>query len=133
MGGFLAIAFSNVYPVNNVVAMTPQWSIHPDILPAESYLNYFTDRISDWKIKDLSDAFVDETNYFIFNSDNEDDQYQIRLFPKQDNIDVYEFGPAFDHDLPEALPPGVLEKLMMSCLEQGKDNMVRSFISDYYG
>lgn len=130
MGGFLAIALSKSIYLHSVVAVTPQWSIHPDILPTESYLNIFSSQIDEWLIKDLSGYFADDTRYYILNSDDSDDQYQIQYFPKQDNVTIFEFGPAFGHDLPEALD-GELERLMLLCINDDGDQ-VRDFITSYY-
>lgn len=131
MGGFLAIDMSRCVKIESVVAITPQWSIHPDILPKDSYLNVFTDKIESWKIPDLSNSFNNETNYFIFNSDDGDDQYQIQFFPALDNLKIFEFGPAFGHDLPGTLNDGRLESLMLSCM-YGESSLVSEFISNYY-
>lgn len=130
MGGFLAIALSKSIYLNSVVAVTPQWSIHPDVLPAESYLNIFTNQIDEWLIKDLSGYFLEDTRYYILNSDDPDDQHQIKYFPTQDNVTIFEFGPAFGHDLPEALD-GELERLMLLCINNNGDQ-VEDFITGYY-
>jgi hypothetical protein len=131
MGGFLAIDMSNYISIDSVVAMTPQWSIHPDILPKNSYLNIFTNNIDSWKIKDLSQSFNSQTRYFIFNSHDGDDQYQIGFFPERPNLKIFEFGVAFGHDLPEALNDGTLESLMLNCV-YGDSHLVSDFISSYY-
>lgn len=130
MGGFLAIALSKSIYLNSVVAVTPQWSIHPDVLPPQSYLNIFSSQINEWAIKDLSGYFADDTRYYILNSDDPDDQHQIKYFPKQENISIFEFGSAFGHDLPEALD-GNLERLMLLCINN-KGGLVTQFIEDYY-
>jgi hypothetical protein len=131
MGGFLAILMSKVINLSSVVAITPQWSIHPDVLPSDSYLNRFTREINDWVYPTLEGKFAENTNYYIFNSDDPDDQHQIKYFPNDlDNIYIYEFGPAFGHDLPESLD-GKLEELMLSCIFEGGQK-VYDFIKDYY-
>lgn len=130
MGGFLAILMSKVINLNSVVAITPQWSIHPDILPESSYLREFTNRVVDWVYPSLENKFAESTEYYIFNSDDEDDQYQIKFFPVQKNVHIFEFGPAFGHDLPEALD-GKLEDLMLSCIN-GNPEFVSEFIGSYY-
>ena len=130
MGGFLAILMSKIINIESVVAITPQWSIHPEYLPDNSYLREFTNRITKWKYPTLHGSFRDHTKYYIFNSDDPDDQEQIKHFPQQKNIHIFEFGPAFGHDLPEALD-GKLEELMLSCMFYGPDT-TNNFIKDYY-
>lgn len=130
MGGFLAIAISKFIHLNSVVAVTPQWSIHPDVLPSESYLNIFTNKIDEWLIKDLSGHFVEGTRYYVLNSDDPDDQHQIKYFPVQSNVEIFEFGPAFGHDLPEQLD-GDLERLMLLCINN-EGTLVKEFIDSYY-
>lgn len=130
MGGFLAILMSKVISISSVVAITPQWSIHPSILPEDSYLRQFTNKIVDWVYPTLSGSFREHTNYYIFNSDDPDDQHQIKYFPVQDNINIFEFGHGFGHDLPEALD-GKLEELMLECINENPE-AVSSFITNYY-
>ena len=130
MGGFLAILMSKVISLHSVVAITPQWSIHPDILPESSYLREFTNRIDSWEVISLENSFNDTTKYFIFNSNDADDQYQIQFFPEQENLEIFEFGPATGHDLPEALG-GKLEELMFACINDNPKT-VKDFIDSYY-
>lgn len=130
MGGFLAIAMSKILASDAVVAITPQWSIHPDILPADSYLNQFTDKIQKWTIPSLKKSFDKNTRYYVLNSDDADDQHQIKFFPKADNIRVFEFGPAFGHDLPQSLGSKT-EDLVLDCL-YGYPETVEQTISEYY-
>lgn len=130
MGGFLATVMSKHINVVNVVAITPQWSIHPDFLPAESYLNVFTNKIDNWRIKSLEDFFVDTTEYYIFNSNDPDDQHQIQYFPTQENVHIFEFGSKFGHDLPAVLDEQ-LDELMMACLNDMPE-VVEKFIKEYY-
>jgi len=130
MGGFLAILMSKVISLHSVVAITPQWSIHPDILPESSYLREFTNRIDSWEVISLENSFNDTAKYFIFNSNDVDDQYQIQFFPEQENLEIFEFGPATGHDLPEALG-GKLEELMFACINDNP-KMVEDFIDSYY-
>ena len=131
MGGFLAIAMSKYLTIDKVIAVTPQWSIHPDFLLKDSYLLRFSNEIKDWKIKDLSDSFNESTDYYILSSHEDNDLHSISFFPKSlSNLRIFDFGPEFGHDLPEAIH-GNLEALMMSCIN-GNPDAVDKFIQDYY-
>jgi hypothetical protein len=104
MGGFLAIAMSKYLKFDSVVAFTPQYSILEEYLIPDSYMiELYTKKISEWKIKTLDGHFEDDTSYYIFSSSDPDDLWQIKHFPKQENIKVFQFGDKYNHDLPGLL------------------------------
>jgi hypothetical protein len=131
MGGFLGIAFSKlINNVKNVVAITPQWSVHPEYV-GDTYLKRYTTKISDWKIKTLDDSFDDSINYYIFASDDPTDILQTSYFPQdRANIRIFRFGPDFDHDLPGQLGNN-LSKFVTECFKDNTKN-IDAFIEQYY-
>lgn len=131
-GGSLGIVFSKYINMDSVVAITPQWSFHPDVMPKEDFrYALFTEYYENWDMKDIGGHFKDATDYYIFGTSSSVDMLQLSHFPEQDNIHMIQFGPAFGHDLPVALPSGKLEDLIMSCL-YGDGQEVLDFIASYY-
>lgn len=131
-GGSLAIVLSKYLYMRSVTAITPMWSFHPDFVPEGDFRrDMFTAYYEHWNMKDIGEHFRDDTQYYLFASDGEFDKQQMQYFPVQNNITKFEFGPAFGHDLPIALPDGQLEELIMSCI-LGNPKKVTNFIEDYY-
>lgn len=58
MGGSAALIFAAHFPLNAVLAISPQFSVHPDLIPKEDRWTRFASRIQDWphpSVPDLSD------------------------------------------------------------------------------
>jgi len=86
MGAFNAIIFSSLFAVKRVVAISPQFSIHPKISKDKTFLNYAA-RIKEWKYPQLK--FSKNTNYFLVFGDSDKEKYHSSLIPKQKNIKIF--------------------------------------------
>lgn len=85
MGAFNAIIFSSLFKVKNVVAVSPQFSIHPKISKDKTFLNYAA-RIQEWKYPQLK--FSKDTNYLLIFGDSDKEKYHSSLIPEQKNIKI---------------------------------------------
>jgi hypothetical protein len=83
MGGFNAIIFSSLFKVKKVIALSPQFSIHPKISEDEDFINYAA-RIKNWKYPQLK--FSNDTNYLLLFGDTDKEKYHANLVPKKKNI-----------------------------------------------
>jgi esterase/lipase len=88
MGGFNAIIFSTVHKVRKVIAISPQFSIHPKISKDKSFLNYAS-RIERWKYPQLK--FSENTDYLLMFGDSFLETYHASLVPKKKNINIVFF------------------------------------------
>lgn len=103
MGGTNSIIASNFIKIDRVVAFTPQYSVHPDILTGRSYLDQFRNYITKWPYKSLENMFNDETEYILVLADNPDDNIQNVFFEDKSNITKYNLGEDSGHDGPNLL------------------------------
>ena len=85
MGGFNAIIFSTLCKIKKVVAVSPQFSIHPRISKDKTFLNYAS-RIQKWKYPQLK--FSKNTDYLLFFGDTSTETYHASLIPKKKNIRI---------------------------------------------
>lgn len=133
MGGFLAIYLSKYIHMDSVVAITPQWGPAEEYLDPELhqwFLDLYTYKIKDMKIKNLDGAFQNQTQYYILNSNFDLDQLQITFFPKLSNITIFEFGEDFGHTI-----AGQLGEYMDLCVNACWDHdlsYIPNFIKEYY-
>jgi hypothetical protein len=118
MGGTLAVALTKYMPVSYVLAITPQYSIHPYILPKDSFLNRWANQIDDWKMPSLEGFINNLTNYVIVSTNNYDDSFQDKLFPVQDNVRKIIFD-TDRHDLPKVIGDD-LEEFMFDLIKSNK-------------
>lgn len=49
MGGTAAMIFADAYPVDAVLAIAPQFSIQPDLMPDEKRWTHYADQITNWR------------------------------------------------------------------------------------
>lgn len=131
MGGFLSIVLSKYIKMYCVIAITPQYSIMDGYIdrsnfPAEMY----TDRVSEWNIPTLDNYFIGSTKYYVMYTHEQMDLDQIKHFPIQDNVNLIDFGPAFDHGLPGQLGSNL--EVIVGYLFSGKLSKVNKFIKRHY-
>lgn len=86
MGAFLAIYMSTLFDVKRVLAFKPQYSVDNKI--------FFDPRISinpniPITMPSLDGCFNETTEYFVFESTNEEDMQHFKYIPIQDNIHRY--------------------------------------------
>ena len=138
MGGFLATVLSKYFKIDSVVAITPQYGVAPEYFPPKDYdgerfdwfTELYTDRIDVFHIPSLDGYFQDETRYYIFNSSFDLDQMQIKYFPQQENIIVFEFGEDYGHGLPGDLGED-LPVLVEECFDH-RPEAVYDYILNHY-
>ena len=85
MGGFNAIIFSTIHNIKKVIAISPQFSIHPKISKDKSFLNYAS-RIKEWRYPQLE--FSENTDYLLIFGDSSLETYHANLVPKKRNIKI---------------------------------------------
>ena len=102
MGATLAVISTRYLPIPYVLGITPQYSIHPSILPKESFLNRWSDGIEEWKIPSLDGYINEKTDYVLLGTKNYDDVFQAGMFPQMDNIRHITFDTT-SHDLPRLI------------------------------
>jgi predicted esterase YcpF (UPF0227 family) len=131
MGGFLSVVLSRYISMQCVIAITPQYSIMDGYIDRSNFpADMYTDKVSEWKIPTLDGYFVDKTNYYVMYTHEQMDLDQIKHFPKQKNVFLIDFGPAFNHGLPGQLGDSL--ELVVGLLFKGRVSRVNSFIKKFY-
>lgn len=100
MGGFLALLAPSVLsvPVSDVLAIVPQFSVHPDIVPWEDRWPEYTDHITTWRYPSLEGHIVPDCDYTILTGGRPKDKRHLRMIPEADNVSKFIFS-GFNHQL----------------------------------
>lgn len=100
MGGFLALLAPDVLsvPVACCLAIVPQFSVHPDIVPWEDRWPEYTDQIVDWVYPSIEGHIVDECDYTVLTGGRPKDKRHVKMIPDGDNISKFIFE-GFNHQL----------------------------------
>jgi len=102
MGGFAALAMPKFTPVKVAVGLSPQVSVHPDVVPDDDRWMNYRSKIKDFAIRDLSDTLVDNTRYYVLHGRHSRETPQRDRFPDADNI-VHLILPRTVHNVPQKL------------------------------
>lgn len=124
MGGYNAIQFANDINVTTAIAFAPQYSIHPEIAPAEKRWRNQAKKIKRWKHKHL--IFNDTTEYYIFSGDDNREMYHTNMVPDQQNIHKFK-SPGGHMIAREFKNKGILYSLIEDCM----NNTVKSVTEKY--
>jgi hypothetical protein len=118
MGGFLGVAMSRALGARTCIAIAPQFSVHPEIMPNEHRWDIYTDRITEWHIPSLEGQFASDCTYYCFFSGIEAEVDHLVRFPVASN--VYRFlVPGSIHNTGAVLKGmGLLYPTIESCLDR---------------
>lgn len=91
MGGFAACVLAELIPVNTVISFSPQFSMHPDVVPEERRWHYWRDRITQWPCRDVGGLDAGQTRYYVFHGDHPAEAQHWLRFPSGPRIHHYIF------------------------------------------
>lgn len=123
MGAYNALLLGRMMPVQRVIAFSPQYSVHPDVVPAEKRWWYFRKQITKWPHREMNKLPTDPAKVFIFHGDTEDEKLHWERYPGADNVRHYIFTGA-DHKFVERLKDGeVLRKITVAAINDKPGRM----------
>ena len=65
MGGFAALILPELTKVDAAVAVSPQFSMHPDLVPGENRWRSYADRITEWRFPTVGAMDCEQTRYYV--------------------------------------------------------------------
>lgn len=65
MGGFMALALADRLGATTALAISPQYSVHPAIVPMESRWRALRGAIPDWRVREVGPMMTDRVQYFV--------------------------------------------------------------------
>ncbi|NDV50354.1 alpha/beta hydrolase [Salipiger sp. PrR003] len=116
MGGFLAIMGSSALDAETTIAMAPQYSVCPMVMPQENRWVAYTRKVRRWKVKSVDGFFNDETRYHCLFTDIRLETRHLDRFPRAGNISLYKVrGPI--HNVGQVLKDqGLLYPTIEACI-----------------
>lgn len=129
MGGFAALAMPKYTAVKVAVGLSPQVSVHPDVVGDDPRWMEYRSRIREFAIRDLSETIVPDTRYYVVHGRHSREAPQRDRFPRADNI-VHLILPRTVHNVPQKLrKAGVLDKVVELAF-QNRPRAMRLAMSD---
>jgi hypothetical protein len=102
MGGTMALILTQLLPVDAAIALSPQYSVHPKIVPEDK--RWMDDRknIKSFRFLEVANLPVEQTKFTIVHGATDDELAHASRFPKDQGLAHFIF-PNFGHDLASKL------------------------------
>ncbi len=124
MGGFAAIVLSDYLPVKTVVALSPQYSVHPDIVGDDPRWKYFRRRIEAHRIGGVAEHMGPATSYHVFHGGRKVERPQRDRFPVAENL-FHTVLPEIAHQVPQKLSPLAVQEQVVRAAMNDRARKVR--------
>lgn len=112
MGGFSALVLGGFVPLARVLALSPQLSVDPAVVPDEPRWPMFRKHIAEYRIRRADAHLQPETQYYIIFGKHRREAPQLRLVPRAANVALF-LLPEVRHDSVRRLAQnGVLEDVI---------------------
>lgn len=102
MGAFAALYMAGVTEIDTVLALSPQFSIHPEVVGEDKRWWYFRKYISEHRVRTAMDRISETTTYHIVHGGDVSEAAQRDPFPHGENIHHW-ILPGRKHLFPERL------------------------------
>lgn len=102
MGGTAAMILASKMDIDTVVAITPQYSMHPDEVPEETRWTFFRDKITDWPHRTVPDLRESGSQVTIIHGGTLDELVHADRFPMDAGYRHYIF-PEYGHKVARGL------------------------------
>jgi len=112
MGGTMALHLSKMTRFDHVIALVPQYSVDPELVPEEARWMFFRKQIKRYIFRSLDTLPDKDTLYFIVHGGSADEKVHFRQFPTGPMI-AHFILPQMDHNLARTLHnKGMLKPLI---------------------
>ena len=102
MGGTMALLMAQVYAVDAAIAIAPQFSVDPRIVPDDTRWMVDREKISHFRFPDVSKVPFERTRTTVLHGAQNEDGKHALLFPKHKDLTHFIF-PDYGHNLASAL------------------------------
>ncbi|MFK7940171.1 MAG: hypothetical protein AB8B82_12385 [Roseovarius sp.] len=89
MGGSMALIISRMFAFDAVLAIVPQFSVDPEIVPDERRWKYFRNQITEFRFPKVSDLRPEHTEYFIVHGGHFKEHPHVLRFEEQRGVGHY--------------------------------------------
>ncbi len=124
MGGFAALMLAEIMEVDTVIALSPQFSMNPDLVPEETRWQFWQKKIAEWRFPCVAGLQVKETTYFIFHGSHPAEARHWLRFPWHRKLNHFVFE-GLGHDIAARMRKRhLLARVIDACIA-GKSRQVR--------
>lgn len=129
MGGYSAIVMSRYLGLSTVLALSPQESVHPEIVPDDARWMDYRSRIAQHRIRRASDHFRPETQYAVIFGRHPRDAPQRDRMPIPGNV-LFAVLPQTHHNTAQRLKAAGLLPAVVDAALDGRRRRLRRSLKD---
>lgn len=129
MGGSSALIFAGLHPVDGVLALSPQYSVNPVIVPWETRWHEFTEKIANWRFPSCPDLSRSQTKVVILHGRHAEERRHANLFRQGPSLSHYLMR-GKDHLLARELKRrGLLQPIFSAFIAGDQDATHRAIVA----
>jgi hypothetical protein len=129
MGGYTAAVISGFTKVDVAICLSPQASVHPDVVPDEKRWGAFRDKIDTHHIRSVHNHLSEQTLYYVFFGQHGREAPQRDRFPLAPNIKFFVM-PKTVHNTPQRMKgQGILDDIILSACQK-RTRLIRRLLKD---
>lgn len=117
MGGFMALELARHVELAAVLALAPQFSVDPEVVPDETRWRYFRRRIASFDVPCIEKLPQDRGIYYVVHGGTADEHMHWHRFPAQTNLKHFVM-PRRNHNLARVIRArGMLGQVVQEAVE----------------
>jgi pimeloyl-ACP methyl ester carboxylesterase len=131
MGGFMALVLPTLTRVDTVVALSPQFSMHPNVVPEETRWQKWRRRFPTYRFRQVP-APQDGTRYVVLHGDTPEERIHWARFPKAPKTFNHFILRGESHDLVKALKKLDIMRPLLERAMDVKTRKVRKLLESHF-
>lgn len=131
MGGFMALVLPQLTRVDQVIAFSPQYSMHPEHVPEEKRWQFWRDRFPRYAHETVGRLDKANGKVFVFHGDSDEEAIHWRRFPGRRSLQHFILR-GMGHDMARDLQRrGLLKRVIRNAIA-GRPRRVNAVLTDHY-
>lgn len=131
MGGFAALVLSGFTRIDRVLALAPQFSVDPQIVPEDDRWMEHREKLTEFRIRDAGEYMNETTDYVIVHGRHPRETPQRERFPVAANIRHFVL-PGTHHNVPQKLKAAGLLSPFIKAVFDGRIKRTRMIMEDNF-
>lgn len=124
MGGFMALLLGALTRVDDVLALTPQYSVDPSVNPAETRWRNHVDRIATYRFPTLEGRLTTATRYTVLHGGHRRERPQLIGFPRHETLTHF-VRPGLAHGVGRMLKSAGVQRTLAEAVFDRRRRRVR--------
>ena len=132
LGGFSTLVMPAFAKIDVALALSPQISVDPSVVPEEKRWKLYRDKIAYYRIRSAEDHIQPHCQYFIFLGAHPRERLQRQQVGHHPNLDYYVMANSNHNTQVRLKEAGVLDAVIDACFDGARDR-VQQIMAEKFG